>query len=182
MTYRTHVRYQQFEAEIRDLVTRATPAARHLYSHRTIARLTAPGLLTELPEGELDAYAQRAFTRACDLARGHAVEHDTELTGAHPVDPVAGEATGREVLRLLDLVDAGVLTTGDMDPRLLGVLEALAYWARFLIDRDVEQVVRLALAAVTEIDYRVGVDLEDILSEPEMAAEFQRIRRELTDD
>ncbi len=152
------VHYNEVEQAVRELVTAADDEKRHRFGAETVVRLTAGGDLADAAEAEFDDDAHQAFEQA-----------RTDPAGSTP-----------DRLRAwLDTIDKGTLSDGDMDPQVLWALQALEHWASFLVDRDPEVVVQLAIRSLEAVDYEVSARLDDFLASPEMAAEFDRIGRHL---
>lgn len=152
--------YDELEAAIRRLVAAAGPDDLRAFGADTITRFLRDDLLFGFDaEEELDEGAWAALTTA----------RETALT--------AGPA---ELRTLLTRIDEGVRTDGDMDPGLLAVLAALELWTAYLEEGRRDDLYELALRSVEQVDFRVSPELGDFLAHPEMAAEYQRIRRLLT--
>ncbi|MFJ5986355.1 hypothetical protein [Lentzea sp. NPDC092896] len=150
--------YSEVEQAVRELVTAAGDEQRHRFGAETVVRLTTGDDLTDAAGAEFDDDAQQAFEQA-----------RTDPAGSTP-----------DRLRAwLDTIDEGTPSDGDMDPQVLWALEALEHWTGFLVDRDPEFVVQLAIRSLEAVDYEVSARLDDFLASPEMTAEFDRIGRHL---
>ncbi|MDX8052317.1 hypothetical protein SK571_23270 [Lentzea sp. BCCO 10_0798] len=150
--------YNEVEQAVRELVAAADDEKRHRFGAETVVRLTAGSDLADAAEAEFDDDAQQAFEQA-----------RTDPAGSTPA----------RLRALLDTIDKGTLSDGDMEPQVLWALEALEHWSSFLVDRDPEFVVQLAIRSLEAVDYEVSARLDDFLASPEMAAEFDRIGRHL---
>lgn len=152
------VHYNELEQAVRELVAAADDEKRHRFGAETVVRLTAGDDLADAAEAEFDDDAQQAFEQARK-------------------DP-AGNTPDR-LRAWLDTIDEGTLSDGDMEPQVLWALDALEHWAGFLVGRDPEFIVQLAIRSLEAVDHEVSARLDDFLASPEMAAEFDRIGRHL---
>jgi hypothetical protein len=152
------VHYTEVEQAVRELVAGADDERRHQFGAETVVRLTAGDDLADAAGAEFDDDARQAFEQA-------------------RTDPAS--STPDRLRAWLDTIDQGTLSDGDMDPQVLWALEALEHWASFLVDRDPEFVVQLAIRSLEAVDHEVSARLDDFLASPEMAAEFDRIGRHL---
>ncbi|WBB71895.1 hypothetical protein O7602_19395 [Micromonospora sp. WMMD1128] len=151
------MRYDELEAEIRRLVTGAGDESLRVFGAETVERMVrAEDLLTE---DELDEDAAAALAVACDRAR------------------TAGAA---ELRALLTRIDDGILSDGDMDPALLTVVSALEHLTTYRETGRRDEIYELAIRSIEQVDHQVSAALDDFLATPEMAAEYERIRRLLT--
>jgi hypothetical protein len=71
----------------------------------------------------------------------------------------------------------GILVDGDLDPGVLTAISALAHWKSYLEQNRRGELYELAIRSIVDIDHEVSADLGDFLATPEMAAEYERIRR-----
>jgi len=110
--------------------------------------------------GEIDLAYELSEEGACALFAAR-----EEIFTASPADLRA----------YIAVVDSGVLTDGNMDARLIFVIQAIAYWASYREGGSVSDLIRLANTAIEQIDYQVGAPLVDFLDPPEMKAEKDRI-------
>lgn len=151
--------WEEFDAWLRDQVARASDAGREALAEDTIRRLMRDELFAQVPtEGELTPAAWSAFVSARDAVQ---------------------TAPAAELKRLIAIVDAGVLTDGNMARALLVMIEAIDVWATFRQSRDPDAVFQLANLSVEDVDDEVGASLGDFLATPEMRAERDRIARAL---
>lgn len=148
--------YSQLEAEIGRLVGAATERDVRAFAEDTVARLVRPERLRDADEGELTEAAWAALTTACANA----------LT--------LGAA---ELQAALTTIDDGILADGDLDTGVLGVILALEHWQGYLERNARDEIYELAVRSVEDVDYEVSATLDDFLGTPEMAAEYERIRR-----
>jgi hypothetical protein len=77
----------------------------------------------------------------------------------------------------LEVIEAGVLTDGDMDCLVCATIQAIDDWTSYLDGKDLRCVVRLASAAIDQIDWQISPWLDDFLAYPETQAERDRIAR-----
>jgi hypothetical protein len=154
------VKYVAVEEAILDMIDAADEERLRAFGAETVARLTRDNeLLASVSRLELDRAAWQALDDACRHV----------LT--------AGPA---ELRRYLAQVDAGVLTDGDMDGLLLMVLMSLDHWTSFLETGERRELYELAIRSIELVDFQVeDADPADFLAAPDMAAEFDRIRRAL---
>ncbi|MEV5820483.1 hypothetical protein ABUL04_28050 [Micromonospora harpali] len=153
------MRYQEVEAAIQQLIDAAGEDDLHAFGLATITRLTTADLVDEADEDDLDEDAQAALATALETV---------------------ATADASELRALLDRIDEGTLADGDMDSGLLIVLTALEHWTTYLEEHRRGELYELAIRSLEEVDYRVSAALDDFLAEPEMAAEYARIRQLLT--
>ncbi len=121
-----------------------------------VTRLVQPELLSSAAEDELTEAARTALTTACAnvLTISAAELHD----------------------KLATIYD-GILVDDDLDPGVLTAITALAHWKSYLEQNRRGEVYELAIRSIEDIDHEVSANLDDILATPEMAAEYERIRR-----
>jgi hypothetical protein len=62
-----------------------------------------------------------------------------------------------------------------MDLRLLLAIQAIDDWASYSDEKDPRSLVRLASAAIDQIDRQINPSLDDFLAYPEMQVERDRI-------
>ncbi|SBT45723.1 hypothetical protein [Micromonospora auratinigra] len=153
------MRYEALEGAVRQLITTATEADLRAFGAATVARVIEDGARLDLTRADLDERAWLAFREA-----GNAV-------------PTAGPAELREYL---GRIDEGTLADGDMDFPLPAILDALERWTAFLETGRRDELYELAIRSIELVDFQVEADLDDVLATPEMAAEYDRIRRLLT--
>ena len=154
------MRYDELEAAILQQVGAADEGNLRAFGAETVVRLVREELLTDVAlADELDEDAVAALGIARENVR------------------TAGPA---ELRSQLTRIDEGVLTDGDMDPELLTVISALEHWTTYLETGRREEIYELAIRSIEQIDFQVSADLSDFLATPEMAAEYERIKRRLT--
>jgi len=153
------VTYEELEAAISQLIAGASQDNLRSFGAGTIARLVQDELLDFADEDELDEGAWAALTTA----------RANVLT-----------ASATELRTLLSCIDDGVLTDGDMDTGLLTMLSALEHWTAYLEQDQRGDLYELAILSIEQVDFQVSAELNDFLAAPEMAAEYERIRRLLT--
>ena len=151
--------YEELEAAIHQLIAEAGQDSLRAFGAETITRLVQDELLDFATEDELDEGAWAALTTA----------RENVLT-----------AGATELRAQLTRIDEGVLTDGDMDTGLLTMISALDHWTSYLEDDGRDELYELAIRSVEQVDFQVTAELDDFLGKPEMAAEYQRIRRLLT--
>ena len=151
--------YEELEAAIRQLIAEASQDSLRTFGAETIARLVQDELLDFAAEDELDEGAWAALTAA----------RENVLT-----------AGATELRAQLTRIDEGVLTDGDMDTGLLTMISALEHWTAYLEEDGRDDLYELAIRSIEQVDFQVSAELDDFLAKPEMAAEYQRIRRLLT--
>ncbi|MFE7978114.1 hypothetical protein [Streptomyces shenzhenensis] len=148
--------YSELEADILRLIVAATEGDVRAFGEETITRLVRPELLRGAAEDELTEEARAALTTACAnvLTISAAELHD-------------------ELATIYD----GILVEDDLDPGVLTAISALAHWHSYLEQNRRGELYELAIRSIEDIDHEVSADLDDILATPEMAAEYERIRR-----
>ncbi|GIJ47665.1 hypothetical protein Val02_45510 [Virgisporangium aliadipatigenens] len=156
--------YESLTATVRQLVDEAGEESLRSFGAETVARIvraeTQPGYVHE---SALTGEARQALAEACRNV------------------PTAG---ADELRGYLARVNHGVLTHDDMDFGLANLLNALDAWTAFLETGDPDQVYDLAEHAFDQIDFQAEeaatvVDMDDVLATPEMAAEYERVQRQL---
>ncbi|MFF0152252.1 hypothetical protein [Micromonospora sp. NPDC005203] len=153
------MRYDELEAAILQLVMAAGEDELRAFGLETVTRLVQGDLLDTVWDHELDEDAWEALASARENVR---------------------TASAAELRAQLERIDAGIRADGDLDNALLIVITALEHWTTYLEEGRREELYELALRSVEEIDMEVPADLDDFLTAPEMAAEYERIRRLLT--
>ncbi|MFI9638785.1 hypothetical protein ACIG87_01775 [Micromonospora sp. NPDC051925] len=153
------MRYDELEAAILQLVVAAREEDLHAFGLATVARLVRSDLLDDADDDELDEDAWAALATARENVQ---------------------TADATELRTQLIRIDEGILADGDLDPGLLIVITALEHWTTYLEDHQRGELYELAIRSIEEVDFRVSAALDDFLAEPEMAAEYERIRRLLT--
>ncbi|MFF1724109.1 hypothetical protein [Streptomyces sviceus] len=148
--------YSELEADILQLVVGATEGSVRAFGEETITRLVRPELLRGAAEDELTEGARAALTTACAnvLTISAAELHDALAT-----------------------IYDGILVDDDLDPGVLTAISALAHWKSYLEQNRRGELYELAIRSIEDIDHEVSADLGDFLATPEMAAEYERIRR-----
>ena len=148
--------YGEVEAEIRRLVSAASERDVRAFGEQTVIRLVREERFQDADEGELTAQAWAALTTACaNVLTLSAAELRTELA----------------------TIDDGILADGDLDGEVLVALQALEHWQGYLEHNGREEMYELALRSIEDVDHQVSAVLDDFLATPEMAAEYERIRR-----
>jgi hypothetical protein len=147
------VRYAEAEKALRDLAATADADRCRRFGADVVVRLTSDADMREAAEFDFDEDAQFAFAEAC-------------------ADPA--NSNGVQLRALLQRIDAGVLSDGNMDPRVICAVMALDHWAGYLTG-DPAAIGDLAIMSVEEVDFQVPGNLDDFLATPEMAAEYARI-------
>lgn len=66
-----------------------------------------------------------------------------------------------------------------MEFPLWDILDALERWITFLETGRRGELHRLAIRSIEQVDFQVEADVNDFLATPEMATEYERIRRVL---
>ncbi|MFD8814850.1 hypothetical protein ACFV23_26020 [Streptomyces sp. NPDC059627] len=82
---------------------------------------------------------------------------------------------------LATIYDA-ILVEDGLDLGVLTAISALAHWQSYLEQNWRGELYELAIRSIEDIDQEVSADLDDFLATPEMAAEYERIRRLLAPD
>lgn len=148
--------YSELEADVLRLIVGATEGSVRAFGEETVTRLVRPELLSGAAVDELTEEARSALTTACAnvLTISAAELHD----------------------RLATIYD-GILVDDGLDPGLLTAISALAHWKSYLEQNRRGELYELAIRSIEDIDHEVSADLDDFLATPEMAAEYERIRR-----
>ncbi|MGC4749754.1 hypothetical protein ACLQ28_29460 [Micromonospora sp. DT201] len=153
------MRYDELEAAILQLVVAAGEDQLRVFGLETVTRLVRAELLETVADDELNEDGWAA------------------LASARENVPTA-DAT--QLRAELERIEAGILADGDLDQGLLIVITALEHWTTYLEENARGELYELAIRSVEEVDFQVSADLDDVLGTPEMAAEYERIRRLLT--
>jgi hypothetical protein len=150
------VDYSELEADVLRLVAGATEGGARVFGEETVTRLVRAELLRGAAEDELTEEARAALTTACAnvLTISAAELHD----------------------HLATIYD-GILVEDDLDPGVLTAITALAHWKSYLEQNRRGELYELAIRSIEDVDHEVSADLDDFLATPEMAAEYERIRR-----
>ncbi|GGN27053.1 hypothetical protein [Streptomyces fuscichromogenes] len=148
--------YSELEADVLRLVVEATEDGVRAFGEETVTRLVRPELLRDAAEDELTEDARAALNTAC--------ANVLTISAAELHDALATVYDG---ILVDDGLDAGVLT----------VISALAHWQSYLEQNRRGELYELAIRSVEDVDQEVSADLDDFLATPEMAAEYERIRR-----
>ncbi|MFG2365043.1 hypothetical protein ACGFY3_25905 [Streptomyces mirabilis] len=148
--------YSELEADVLRLVVGATEGGVRAFGEETVIRLVRPELLRGAAEDELTEEARTALTTACaNVLRISAAQlHDAFAT-----------------------IYDGIVVDDDLDTGVLTAIGALAHWHTYLEQNRRGELYELAIRSIEDIDHEVSADLDDILATPEMAAEYERIRR-----
>ncbi len=150
------VNYNELEADILRLIIGATEDSVRAFGEQTVTRLVRPELLRDAADDELSEEAREALATACAnvLTLSAAELHDKLAT-----------------------VYDGILVDDDLDTGILTAISALAHWHSYLEQNRRGELYELAIRSVEDVDHEVSADLDDFLATPEMAAEYERIRR-----
>jgi hypothetical protein len=149
------LRYDAFKTWVSEAIERAPPERRLVFARETVAEVLNSSTFDEI-----------------DLAIELSDKASAALAAARREIFTASPATLRSHL---EVIDAGVLTEGIMDPRLLFMVQAIDDWASYLDEKDLRSLVCLAVTAIEQIDWQISPSLEDFLAGPEMQAERDRI-------
>ncbi|MET8981178.1 hypothetical protein ABZX85_36840 [Streptomyces sp. NPDC004539] len=150
------MKYSELEADVLRLIIEAPESGVRAFARETVTRLVRPELLDGAAEDELTEEALAALTSAC--------ANVLTITAADLNDALA-------------TVYDGILVEDDLDLGVLTAVSALAHWKSYLEQNRRGELYELAIRSFEEIDHEVSADLDDILGTPEMAAEYERIRR-----
>ncbi|MFJ9951693.1 hypothetical protein [Kitasatospora sp. NPDC091207] len=148
--------YSELEAEILRLVGAAAEDGVRAFGEETVIRLVRPERFRDADEGELTADAWAALATAC--------ANVLTLSAA-------------ELRRELAVIDDGILADGDLDTEVLAVIQALEHWQGYLEQNGREEIYELAIRSIEDVDHEVSAVLDDFLATPDMATEYERIRR-----
>lgn len=150
--------YRELEADILRLIIEATEDDVRAFGEKTVTRLVRPELLCGAADDELTEDARAALTTAsANVLTISAAELQDELA----------------------TIQDGILVDDDLDNGVLTVISALAHWQSYLEQNRRGELYELAIRSIEDVDHEVSADLDDFLATPEMAAEYERIRRVL---
>ncbi|PZT73791.1 MULTISPECIES: hypothetical protein [unclassified Streptomyces] len=183
------MRYTDMLEEVRRAAAAAAAGTRSALARETLGRLLADPEVDRAAADDLDDAARAALhDLRIRVSAGPRVVRESTASGAFTASGATEEATptadsaaaeADATARLLATVDAGTLADGDMGAELLAALEAAEAWRAYLgeaADRHLVDIARISLAAA---DFRHPAPTSDMLSSPEVAAEFQRIQAAL---
>ena len=148
--------YSELEAGILQLIGGATEDSVRAFGEETMTRLVRPELLHGAAEDELTEEARAALT-----------------TASANVLTISATELHDELATIYD----GILVDDDLDTGVLTVISALAHWKSYLEQNRRGELYELAIRSIEDVDHQVSADLDDILAAPEMAAEYERMRR-----
>ncbi|MFG3024468.1 hypothetical protein ACGFZQ_39125 [Streptomyces sp. NPDC048254] len=148
--------YSELEADILRLIVEATEDGVRAFGEETVTRLVRPELLRGAAEDELTEDARAALTHACANV----------LT-----------ISAAELHNAIATIYDGILVDDDLDAGVLTAISALAHWKSYLEQNRRGELYELAIRSIEDVDHEVSADLDDFLATPEMAAEYERIRR-----
>ncbi|MGW4913792.1 hypothetical protein [Streptomyces sp. NPDC004270] len=148
--------YSELEADILRLIVEATEDGVRAFGEETVTRLVRPELLRGATEDELSEDARAALTHACANV----------LT-----------ISAAELHNAIATIYDGILVDDDLDTGVLTAISALAHWKSYLEQNRRGELYELAIRSIEDVDHEVSADLDDFLATPEMAAEYERIRR-----
>lgn len=148
--------YGEVEAEIRRLVGAASEEDVRTFGTETVIRLARSERFQDADEDELTTEAWASLTSAC----------------ANVLTLGAVALRGE-----LATIDDGILADGDLDTEVLAAVQALEHWQGYLEHHEREEIYELAIRSLEDVDREVSAALDDFLATPEMAAEYERIRR-----
>lgn len=138
------------------MIVAATEDDVRAFGEETVTRLVRPELLDGADEDELTEEARAALTTAC--------ANVLTISAAELHDALAA-------------IYDGILVEDDLDPGVLTAIRALAHWHSYLEQNRRGELYELAIRSIEKVDHEVSADLDDFLATPEMAAEYERIRR-----
>ncbi|RMB86977.1 hypothetical protein [Streptomyces shenzhenensis] len=148
--------YSEVEADVLRMIVGATEDGVRAFGEKTVTRLVRPELLRGAAEDELTEEARAALATACaNVLTISAAELHDALAAIHD----------------------GILVDDDLDPGVLTAIRALAHWHSYLEQNRRGELYELAIRSIEDVDHEVSADLDDFLATPEMAAEYERIRR-----
>lgn len=148
--------YSELEAEILELVIGADEGRIRAFGEETVTRLVRPERLRYAGEEELTQAAWAALTTA----------RENVLT-------ISAAELGGALATIYD----GILADDDLDAGIIAVIGALAHWHSYLKQNRRGELYELAIRSIEDVDEEISADLDDFLATPEMAAEYERIRR-----
>ncbi|WP_448952649.1 hypothetical protein [Labrys neptuniae] len=147
--------FNSFDAWLANAIEKAPVTQRMAFARDTIRQVIAAAPLDEMDLAyELDSDARDALHEAMASAL------------AAPIDALK---------TLGERIEKGVLTEGNMDPRLVFIFGAIGAWTDFLTTGDSRSLKYLADEAVCQIDYRFEPNIDDFFGCPQMQAERDRI-------
>ncbi|MEU6603723.1 hypothetical protein ABZ922_01335 [Streptomyces shenzhenensis] len=138
------------------MIVGATEDGIRAFGEETVTRLVRPELLRGAAEDELTEEARAALATAC--------ANVLTISAAELHDALAA-------------IYDGILVDDDLDPGVLTAIRALAHWHSYLEQNRRGELYELAIRSIEDVDHEVSADLDDFLATPEMAAEYERIRR-----
>ncbi|MEV0666399.1 hypothetical protein ACIBI3_20180 [Actinomadura luteofluorescens] len=148
--------YSEVEADVLRLIIEATEDDVRAFGEETVTRLVRPELLRGAAEDELGRDARAALADACaNVLTISAAELQDDLATIHD----------------------GILVDDDLDAGVLTAISALTHWQSYLEQNRRGELYELAIRSLEDVDHEVSADLDDFLAAPEMAAEYERIRR-----
>ncbi|WP_328752252.1 hypothetical protein OHT57_42300 [Streptomyces sp. NBC_00285] len=150
------MRYSELETDVLQLIVGATEEDVRAFGEETVTRLVRSELFRDAVEDELTDEARAALVTACANI----------LTISAP-----------ELHDKLATIYDGILVDDDLDTGILTAVQALAHWHSYLNQNRRGELYELAIRSIEDIDHEVSADLDDFLATPEMAAEYERIRR-----
>ncbi|MDT0543309.1 MULTISPECIES: hypothetical protein [Streptomyces] len=150
------MKYSELEADVLRLIVEATEGSVRAFGEQTVTRLVRPELLRGAAEDELTEDARAALTTAC--------ANVLTISAAELHDQLAA-------------IYGGILVDDDLDTGVLTAISALAHWKSYLEQNRRGELYELAIRSIEDVDHEVSADLDDFLATPEMAAEYERIRR-----
>ncbi|MEU1302263.1 hypothetical protein [Streptomyces shenzhenensis] len=148
--------YSEVEADVLRMIVGATEDGVRAFGEETVTRLVRPELLRGAAEDELTEEARAALATAC--------ANVLTISAAELHDALAA-------------IYDGILVDDDLDPGVLTAIRALAHWHSYLEQNRRGELYELAIRSIEDVDHEVSADLDDFLATPEMAAEYERIRR-----
>ncbi|GAA4330010.1 hypothetical protein ACFQY7_07240 [Actinomadura luteofluorescens] len=148
--------YSELEADVLRLIIEAGEDDVRAFGEETVTRLVRPELLRGAAEDELSQDARAALANACANV----------LT-------ISADGLRDELATIYD----GILVDDDLDGGVLTAIRALSHWQSYLEQNRRGELYELAIRSIEDVDHEVSADLDDFLAAPEMAAEYERIRR-----
>ncbi|MEU8305794.1 hypothetical protein AB0C84_19740 [Actinomadura sp. NPDC048955] len=148
--------YSELETDVLRLIIEAGEDDVRAFGEETVTRLVRPELLRGAAEDELSQDARAALANACANV----------LT-------ISADGLRDELATIYD----GILVDDDLDDGVLTAIRALSHWQSYLEQNRRGELYELAIRSIEDVDHEVSADLDDFLAAPEMAAEYERIRR-----
>ncbi|WP_338743658.1 hypothetical protein [Actinomadura luteofluorescens] len=148
--------YSELEADVLRMIIEAGEDDVRTFGEETVTRLVRPELLRGAAEDELSQDARAALANACANV----------LT-------ISADGLRDELATIYD----GILVDDDLDCGVLTAIRALSHWQSYLEQNRRGELYELAIRSIEDVDHEVSADLDDFLAAPEMAAEYERIRR-----